>query len=64
MRGDPLERPSMADIVQHPILCRARALGKEALIEEDDLWLPHILANATPIPAIYQADDDVEMTPA
>lgn len=61
MRANPLERPTMEDLVTHPILERARRLGKDALAPEDDLWLPRILANATPANAVAN-DMDVEMS--
>jgi hypothetical protein len=61
MRADPLERPTMADLITHPILERARRLGNDALAPEDDLWLPRVLADASPATAMA-SDMDVEMS--
>lgn len=61
MRAEPEERPTMSDLIVHPILERARALGKDALAPEDDHWLPRILANATPTVTAASASD-VDMT--
>ena len=61
MRADPLERPTLAALVTHPILERARRLGKDALAPEDDLWLPRVLADATPA-AAAASDMDVDMS--
>jgi mitosis inhibitor protein kinase SWE1 len=63
MRGEPNDRPTMAELAQHPILKRARSSGKDALSPEDELWLPAILANAV-IPvqdAFDDSNEDVEM---
>jgi mitosis inhibitor protein kinase SWE1 len=60
MRAEPSERPAMTDIVTHPIVDRARRLGKDALAPEDDFWLPRVLADASPS-AISPPLEDVEM---
>ncbi|RYZ66455.1 MAG: hypothetical protein EOP09_12650 [Proteobacteria bacterium] len=59
MRGEPNDRPTMAELAQHPILRRARSSGKDALSPEDELWLPAILANAV-IPVQDAFDDSNE----
>ncbi|KAJ9114634.1 hypothetical protein QFC22_005509 [Naganishia vaughanmartiniae] len=59
MRADPTERPTVKDIVSHPILHRARIAGQAALTPEPDDWLAQLL---TGFPMSASADaGDVEM---
>lgn len=60
MRAEPIERPSIIEIVNHPIICRARELGHEALTPEDDLWLAHVLTGSERA-GQEEVDEDVEM---
>jgi hypothetical protein len=43
MRADATERPTVKDIVSHPILHRARVAGQAALTPEPDNWLTQLL---------------------
>ncbi|KAJ9095636.1 hypothetical protein QFC21_005508 [Naganishia friedmannii] len=59
MRADATERPTIKDIVSHPILHRARIAGQAALTPEPDDWLTQLLTDFT---ASVSADAaDVEM---
>lgn len=58
MRANPAERPAIEDIIQHPIVGRARK-GKEALVPESEGFILEILAGEIEVgPA---EDMDVEM---
>jgi hypothetical protein len=59
MRANATERPTVKDIVSHPILHRARIAGQAALTPEPDGWLAQLLAD---FPPSANADAvDVEM---
>lgn len=45
MRADATERPSIADVVSHPILQRALVTGQAALTPEPENWLTQLLTD-------------------
>lgn len=65
MRADPAERPSISSITQHPVIARARAIGKDALAPESEMFLVNVLTGdmiLPPIPAVDSSEDvDVDM---
>lgn len=65
MRSDPLERPDIHTITQHPVIARARSMGKEALTPEGERFLVNVLTGDMILPpAADDADRDVEMADA
>jgi mitosis inhibitor protein kinase SWE1 len=46
MQADPNRRPTIEQVVAHPILQRVAAIGGPALAPEDDSWLAGILAES------------------
>lgn len=68
MAADPSCRPTIGQIVSHPIVQRART-GKEALAPEDPRWVIEVLSGTSgfladpgaALGAVRAADGDVEM---
>ncbi len=65
MRSNPLERPAIHTITQHPVIARARAVGKEALTPEADMFLITVLTGDVTLPPTSgDADRDIVMADA
>lgn len=62
MRADPRERPSIDDVVAHPVVTRARR-GQVALLAETDAFLVECLAGGFEAREVLdEGDEDVEMS--
>ncbi|WVR09648.1 hypothetical protein IAU60_006721 [Kwoniella sp. DSM 27419] len=63
MSADPASRPTIAHLVNHPVVQRAKS-GKPALAPEDKEWLVDVLSGGFLPPAPLQAGtaEDVEMS--
>jgi hypothetical protein len=61
MRADATERPTISDVVSHPILQRALVTGQAALTPEPEHWLTQLLTDfQVDVSAVSDAAD-VEM---
>jgi mitosis inhibitor protein kinase SWE1 len=65
MRAEPLERPTIDDVVGHPVVGRARAHGQAALVPEAEPFLVELLTGRIEPPAAGDEGsselEDVEM---
>ena len=55
MSSDPASRPTIGQIVQHPVIVRARS-GREALAPEAKDWIVQILGGGFTLPSQMQIE--------